>query len=84
MGAFQYILIYIFFKFYSSKNTRVELNKEKEMSLQEKARLKETIKKFESDFNKANNRSLNKEDREFHKEDFERYKVRVFTFSFVL
>lgn len=54
---------------------RAELNKEKEISLHEKARLKETIKKYESDFNKANNRSLNKEDREFHREDFERYKV---------
>ena len=57
---------------------RAELNKEKEVSLHEKARLKETIKKYESEFNKANNRSLNKEDREFHKEDFERYKVSFF------
>jgi hypothetical protein len=51
------------------------LNKEKEIALHEKAKLKETIKKYESEFAKANNRSLNKEDREFHKEDFEKYKV---------
>ena len=56
---------------------RSELNKEKEMSLQEKTKLKDTIKKYESEFSKTNGRSLNKEDREYHKEDFERYKVLI-------
>ena len=33
------------------------------------------IKKYETDFIKATGRQLSKEDREYHKEDFERYKV---------
>lgn len=53
----------------------IELNKEKDISLIEKAKLKDVIKKYEIEFSKINNRSLNKEDREFHKEDFERYKI---------
>ena len=51
------------------------MNKEKELSMLEKTKLKDLIKKYEIDFSKTNGRSLNKEDREFHKEDFERYKV---------
>lgn len=51
-----------------------ELLSEKEMSVQEKAKLKDKIKNFENDFVKQTGRSLAKEDREFHKEDFERYK----------
>jgi hypothetical protein len=43
--------------------------------LQEKTKLKEIIKKCESEFIKSNGRPLTKEDREFHKEDFEKYKV---------
>ena len=41
----------------------------------EKARLKELIKKYESEFFKATGRALSKEDREYHKEDFEKYKI---------
>ena len=54
---------------------RAELNKEKEISLVEKTKLKDLIKKYETDFIKATGRQLSKEDREYHKEDFERYKV---------
>ena len=54
---------------------RAELNKEKEISLLEKTKLKDMIKKYETDFIKATGRQLSKEDREYHKEDFERYKV---------
>jgi hypothetical protein len=54
---------------------RAELNKEKEISLLEKTKLKDLIKKYETDFIKATGRQLTKEDREYHKEDFERYKV---------
>jgi hypothetical protein len=54
---------------------RAELTKEKEASLQEKLKLKDLIKKYESEFVKINGRTLSKEDREFHKEDFEKYKV---------
>lgn len=56
----------------------MELNKEKEISLLEKSKLKDMIKKYESDFTKATGRPLSKEDREFHKEDFEKYKVSWF------
>jgi hypothetical protein len=51
------------------------LNKEKESSLLEKGKLKDVIKKYENDFNKATGRNLSKEDRDYHKEDFEKYKV---------
>lgn len=53
----------------------MELNKEKEMALLEKSKLKDTIKKYESEFTKATGRALSKEDREYHKDDFEKYKV---------
>ncbi len=36
------------------------------------------------EFSKSNGRQLNKEDREFHKEDFERYKVSNFLFNILL
>jgi hypothetical protein len=49
--------------------------RERDQSLLEKARLKELIKKLESDFLKAMSRTLSKEDREYHKEDFEKYKI---------
>ena len=55
--------------------TLLELNKEKEISLHEKTRLKDQIKKHELEFVKQMGRPLNKEDREYHKEDFERYKI---------
>lgn len=54
---------------------RHELNREKEQSLLEKSRLKDQIKKIEADFFKATGRQLTKEDREYHREDFEKYKV---------
>ncbi len=46
--------------------------------MQEKLKLKDLIKKYESEFVKINGRTLSKEDREFHKEDFEKYKVSPF------
>lgn len=52
-----------------------ELLKEKEMVLQEKNKLKDKIKNFEVEFTKQTGRPLTKEDRDLHKEDFERYKV---------
>lgn len=52
----------------------MELNKEKDMALLEKSKLKDTIKKYESEFTKATGRALSKEDREYHKDDFEKYK----------
>ncbi|RNA22132.1 FAM13A isoform X1 [Brachionus plicatilis] len=51
-----------------------ELNKEKEMATLEKLKLKESIKKYEFEFIKSTGRSLTKEDRELHKEEFEKYK----------
>jgi len=48
--------------------------------LQEKLKLKDLIKKYESEFVKINGRTLSKEDREFHKEDFEKYKVSALSF----
>ena len=54
---------------------RIELNKEKDSCLHEKTKLKDHIKKYESEFMKQTGRPLAKEDREYHKEDFERYKV---------
>ena len=59
-------------------NIRVELNKERELTMLEKTKLKEMIKRYEAEFFKFNNRQLSKEDREYHKEDFERYKVSFF------
>ena len=49
--------------------------KERDQSLLDKTKLKEVIKKYEMEFTKQSGRPLSKEDREFHKEDFERYKV---------
>jgi hypothetical protein len=43
----------------------------------EKTKLKDLIKKYETDFIKTTGRQLSKEDREYHKEDFERYKVNI-------
>ena len=43
----------------------------------EKTKLKDLIKKYEAEFTKQSGRPLSKDDREFHKEDFERYKVPV-------
>ncbi len=54
---------------------RSELIKERDQSLLEKTKLKEIIKKYEIEFIKQSGRPLSKEDREFHKDDFERYKV---------
>jgi hypothetical protein len=54
---------------------RGELIKERDQSLLDKTKLKEVIKKYEMEFTKQSGRPLSKEDREFHKEDFERYKV---------
>lgn len=45
------------------------------MSIQEKNRLKEIIKKHENDFMQINGRALQKDDREYYKDDFEKYKV---------
>jgi hypothetical protein len=56
---------------------RTELLKEREYSLSEKTKLKEIIKKYEIEFTKQNGRALVKEDREFHKDEFERYKVKI-------
>lgn len=53
----------------------VELNKEKDSCLHEKTKLKDHIKKYETEFIKSTGRPLAKEDREFHKDDFERYKI---------
>jgi len=55
---------------------RLELSKEKEACMHEKTKLKDQIKKYETEFAKQMGRPLTKEDREYHKEDFERYKVR--------
>lgn len=55
--------------------TLPELNKEKEACMHEKTKLKDQIKKYELEFAKQMGRALTKEDREYHKEDFERYKV---------
>jgi len=55
--------------------TRPELLKEKEAVFQEKTKLKDKIKNFELEFTKQTGRPLAKEDREYHKDDFERYKV---------
>lgn len=52
-----------------------ELLKERDASVIEKIKLKDIIKKYEIEFTKINGRQLNKEDREYHKEEFERYKV---------
>lgn len=52
-----------------------ELMKEKDVTLQEKTNLKDKIKNFENDFMKKMGRTLGKEDRELHKDDFDRYKV---------
>ena len=52
-----------------------ELIKEKENAHLDKNKLKDQIKKCEADFQKAAGRALTKEDREYHKEDFERYKL---------
>lgn len=43
--------------------------------MHEKTKLKDQIKKYELEFAKQMGRALTKEDREYHKEDFERYKV---------
>ncbi len=51
------------------------MNKEKEQSMLEKGKLKDVIKKIESDFMRTNGRQLTKDDREYHKEEFEKYKV---------
>ena len=52
--------------------------KEKDLALQEKVKLKEIIKKFDSDFFQINGRTLQKDDREFYKDEFEKYKVFCF------
>ncbi|CAF0964844.1 unnamed protein product, partial [Brachionus calyciflorus] len=52
-----------------------ELTKEKDMATMEKTKLKELIKKYEIDFVKSTGRALTKEDREYHKEEFEKYKI---------
>lgn len=52
-----------------------ELNKEKEIAAMEKTKLKELIKKYEIEFIKSTGRTLTKEDREYHKEEFEKYKI---------
>lgn len=44
------------------------------MATLEKIKLKESIKKYEFEFIKSTGRSLTKEDREHHKEEFEKYK----------
>lgn len=49
--------------------------KERDQSLLEKTKLKDIIKKYEAEFVKQTGRQLTKEDREFHKDEFERYKV---------
>ena len=59
----------------SIKFKRSELLAEKDIAQQEKAKIKEKIKTFETEFTKQTGRPLAKEDREFHKEDFERYKI---------
>ena len=59
------------------------MSKEKDLTIQEKMRLKDVIKKFEMDSNGTNkntvngskHRQISRDDRESHKEDFERYKV---------
>ena len=58
-------------------NFRPDLMKEREVSLLEKSKLKDLIKKYEIEFTKQTGRSLTKEDREFHKDEFERYKVSI-------
>ena len=45
------------------------------MAILEKTKLKDLIKKHEIEFVKSTGRMLTKEDREFHKEDFEQYKI---------
>jgi hypothetical protein len=55
--------------------TLQELNKEKESCLFEKTKLKDHIKKYEIEFSKSTGRPLGKEDREYQKEDFEKYKI---------
>ena len=62
----------VLFRFFSSRN---ELLIEKDQALQEKAKLKDIIKRHESDFMQINGRALQKEDREFYKDDYEKYKV---------
>lgn len=52
-----------------------ELVKEREISIIEKTKLKDLIKKYEIEFAKQTGRALSKEDREYHKDEFERYKV---------
>ena len=54
---------------------RNELLREKDQSLLEKAKLKELIKKYEYEFIKSTGRKLTKDDREYHKDDFEKYKI---------
>lgn len=54
------------------------------MALLEKSKLKDTIKKYESEFTKATGRALSKEDREYHKDDFEKYKVANLYLHFTL
>ena len=58
-------------------NFRPDLMKEREVSLLEKSKLKDLIKKYEIEFTKQTGRALTKEDREFHKDEFERYKVSI-------
>jgi hypothetical protein len=57
------------------------LLKEKELSLQEKNRLKDVIKKIEADFYKVKGRIITKEDKEYHREEAEKYKVQLFFFN---
>jgi len=59
------------------------LNKEKDSCLHEKTKLKDHIKKYETEFMKSTGRPLAKEDREFHKDDFERYKVSLLLLDFL-
>lgn len=63
---------------------RLQLNREKEVSNQEKTKLKDLIKKYEIEFARVNGRALSKEDREYHKDDFEKYKVNTKLVGFIL
>jgi hypothetical protein len=54
-----------------------ELLREKDALLYEKAKLKDIIKKCESDFIHAHGKQSAKDDRSSYKEEFEKYKVRT-------
>ena len=54
-----------------------ELMKERDCAGVEKAKLKEVIKKYEMEWSRQAGRPLSKENRELHKEDFDRYKVGI-------